>query len=71
MVELWRTNDLAGLSYAEALLKDAGLTPFILDAHMSVLEGSNGALPRRLVIDGDQAARAKAILRDAGLPIDA
>ncbi|MBI1238948.1 MAG: DUF2007 domain-containing protein [Alphaproteobacteria bacterium] len=68
MIELWRTNDLVGLSYAQAVLKEAGIAFFLLDEHTSVIEGSLGVLPRRLMVDDDDASRARRVLRDAGIP---
>ena len=53
------------LSWMEALLKDFGIHAQVLDAHTSILEGSVGALPRRLVVSSDDAERAKRILNDA------
>jgi hypothetical protein len=54
MKEVLRTNDVVLLSWAEALLADAGIGAVILDTHTSILEGSIGAIPRRLmVIDED------------------
>ena len=47
MVELLRTNDLVKLSFLGAVLRDGGIEPIVLDQHMSVLEGSAGAIPRR------------------------
>ena len=67
MKELIRTNDLVTLSAAEALLRGAGIDPFIADSHMSVLEGSLGLLPRRLMVVDDDVARARRLLIDAGL----
>lgn len=67
MHELIRANDPVLLSYAESLLRDAGFAPFVADGHMSVLEGSIGAIPRRLLIPDDEAAGARRLLREAGL----
>ena len=67
MQEIWRGNDMVLLSFLEALLRDAGLTPFLLDRHMSVLEGSVGALPRRVAVSDDEAGRARFVLREAGI----
>lgn len=63
MRELRRTNDLVYLSFAEAALRAAGLNPLIADSSMSVLEGSIGAIPRRLLAPADEADRADEILR--------
>jgi hypothetical protein len=67
MHELIRANDPVLLSYAESLLKDAGIHCFIADQGMSILEGSLGMLPRRLLVNDDEADRARRILVDAGL----
>jgi hypothetical protein len=68
MVELMRTNDLVLLSFAAALLRDAGLTPIELDGHMSVLDGSIPALQRRLMVADEEADRARRVLDEAKLP---
>ena len=67
MVELLRTNDAVLISAIEALLKGAGIPHQVLDQNMSVLDGSIGMLPRRIVVDSDYAARARRLLIDAGL----
>lgn len=67
MRELVRTNDAVLLSYIEALLKDSGIRHLVLDTNMSILDGSIGILPRRVVIEEGGYARAVEILRDAGL----
>jgi pyruvoyl-dependent arginine decarboxylase (PvlArgDC) len=65
MKELLRTNDNVLLSYAAALLRDAGIEAVQLDTHTSVLEGSIGAIPRRLMVaDADHAA-AQALIDQA------
>lgn len=68
MTELMRTNDLVLLSFAAALLRDAGFAPVELDAHMSVLDGSIPALQRRLMVADADAERARRVLDEAGLP---
>ena len=67
MREIVRTNDAVLITAIEALLKGAGIQHMVLDQHMSVLDGSIGMLPRRIVVDGDQVARARRLLTDAGL----
>ena len=66
MIELLRTNDLVRLSWLVALLADAGVDAIVLDGHTSNLEGSVGALPRRLMVLGDDAEAARRLLREAG-----
>ncbi|MHA1559936.1 MAG: putative signal transducing protein [Alphaproteobacteria bacterium] len=67
MEELLRTNDPVLLSFAEALLKDAGIQSHIFDQNMSVLEGSIGVLTRRLLVHGDDLNAARNVLDEAGM----
>ena len=67
MEELVRTNDLVLISYIEALLRDAGLTAMVTDQNMSVIEGSLGILPRRILVHEDDHLEARQLLADAGL----
>jgi len=60
------TTDPVRLSFLLALLRDAGLEPLVLDAAISAQEGGIGAFPRRLAVPEEQAARALAVLADAG-----
>jgi len=60
------SNDVVRLSFLIALLADAGIDAVLLDSHTSVLEGSAGAIPRRLVVSAEDFPRACRILRDAG-----
>lgn len=62
-----RSNDPVALSFAESLMKDAGIFAMIADQGMSVLEGSLGILQRRLMVASDRADEARRILTDAGL----
>lgn len=66
MKELFRTNDVVKLSWVQALLRDSGIEALVLDTYTSILEGSAGAIPRRLVVDDDDHARAVQVLKDAG-----
>ncbi|MGR3344787.1 MAG: putative signal transducing protein [Paracoccaceae bacterium] len=50
MKELLRTTDLTIIAYASALLQGEGIDCFPIDVHMSVLEGSVGVLPRRMMV---------------------
>jgi putative signal transducing protein len=66
MTELMRTNDLVLISAVEALLRSARIDCHVADRHMSAVEGSIGALPRRILIATNDATRARKILREAG-----
>lgn len=67
MEELMRTNDLVAISFAKALLSDAGIVHFVADENMSILEGSIGVLPRRLMVDAERHTVAAQLLQDAGI----
>lgn len=67
MMELLRSNNPVLLSWSVVLLKDADIETVVLDGHMSILEGSIGALPRRLMVDGADEVRARHILIEAGV----
>ena len=67
MREIVRTNDAVLITAVEALLKGAGIQHMVLDQHMSVLDGSLGMLPRRIVVEEDMVGRARRLLVDAGL----
>jgi len=65
--ELVRTNDSVLVSAIEALLNGADIPHMVLDRNMSVLEGSLGILPRRILVDEQFIAEARTLLQDAGL----
>jgi len=67
MEELIRTNDIVMISFVEALLKDAGIEHLVVDQNMSVMEGSLGVLPRRVLVLADEIADARQLLTDAGV----
>ncbi|WP_374443899.1 DUF2007 domain-containing protein [Stella sp.] len=66
MVELLRTNDVVRLSWLTALLRDAGIGAVVLDGHASLMEGSIGAIQRRLMVDAGDLAAARRLLAEAG-----
>jgi len=67
MREIVRTNDVVVLSLVEALLDEAGFEPLIADTHMSVLEGSIGVFPRRVLVPEAYWPQARRVLAEAGL----
>ena len=66
MKEIVRTNDPVLLSWLQALLRDDGIEAVVFDTHTSVLEGSAGAIPRRLMVADDDAERARQTITEAG-----
>jgi hypothetical protein len=65
MRELFRTNDVVRLSWAQAQLREAGIDSLVLDHHTSLVEGSIGAIPRRLMVAGRDHRRAQSVLAQA------
>jgi hypothetical protein len=65
MRELLRTNDVVRLSWAQAQLRDAGIDSLVLDQHTSLVEGSIGAIPRRLMVAERDHRRACDIIAAA------
>lgn len=66
MRELMRTNDAVLISAVEALLDGAGIAHLLVDQNMSVLEGSIGIFPRRILVGEDELAAARRLLVEAG-----
>lgn len=60
------SNDPVRLSFLVALLADAGVRAILLDTHASIMDGSIGAIPRRLMVADDEEAQARRVLREAG-----
>ena len=67
MKELIRTNDAVIISFVESLMKDAGIGCLVADRNMSVLDGSIGVLPRRIMVLEEDMESARRILVDAGI----
>jgi hypothetical protein len=65
--EIVRTNDPVLITAIEALLDGAGIKYLVLDRNMSVLEGSLGVLPRRVLVPDESEQNARRVLEDAGL----
>jgi len=59
-------GDPVRLGFLQALLRDGGLRPIMLDAHISAVEGRIGAFPQRLAVPEEEARAAEALLREAG-----
>jgi Putative prokaryotic signal transducing protein len=65
MMELFRSNDAIRLSWAQAILADAGIECVVLDQFTSIVEGSIGAIPRRLMVARRDHEQACALLATA------
>ncbi len=63
---LLTTNDLVRLSFLTCLLRDGGVEAIVLDGQVSAVEGSIGAIPRRLAVTSEDRRQAMRILLEAG-----
>jgi hypothetical protein len=70
MKELLSTNDITKFVYAETILNSNDIVSFALDMNISVLEGSIGILPRRLMVLATDYERALQLLTDFGLDLE-
>jgi len=62
MVELLKSNDLVLISYVMHRLGEEGITAVLFDEHMSSVEGSIGALPRRIMVNEEDIERSRELL---------
>lgn len=67
MREILRTTDPTLIAFSTALLRGECIDCFVLDVHMSALEGGIGVFPQRLVVADRDAFRATAVLTDNGV----
>ena len=65
MKELLRTNDLVLISWITSVLGEEGIEIIVFDNHMSILEGSAFAIPRRIMVHKDDYTNAKIIFESA------
>tara|TARA_B100000575_G_scaffold141109_1_gene112572 strand:+ start:280 stop:498 length:219 start_codon:yes stop_codon:yes gene_type:complete len=70
MKELFSTNDITKVVYAETILNSNDIVSFVLDMNTSVLEGSIGILPRRLMVLSVDYERASELLTDFGFDLE-
>ena len=70
MKQLLRTNDPTVMAFAKALLQGEDIDCFEMDVNMSVLEGSIGILPRRLMVRSGDLHAAQRVMRDNGIALD-
>ncbi|SFL47287.1 DUF2007 domain-containing protein [Shimia aestuarii] len=69
MKELLRSNDPTIIAFASALLRGEGIDCFEMDVNMSILEGSIGVFPRRLMVRADDLEAAEVVMKDNGIAL--
>ena len=67
MIEIMRTTNPVDVNYIQALLKDADIFVAIFDANISVVEGSIGLFPKRVMISEEDINEAREVLRGTEL----
>ena len=65
MMELVKTTSAIRLTYLQALLDDAGISFFVFDQNIAMLEAGISAFPRRIMVEEAYFLEAKTILREA------
>lgn len=63
-----KTNNPVLLSFAQTLLRDAQIESVVFDENASVMDGSLGILPRRLMVADDDFVRGQTVLREGIAP---
>ena len=67
MIAIIKTNNPVTISYAQSVLNDNDIGWFVADTHASIIEGSIGAIPRRVMVLDEDVIDAKEVLAAAGL----
>ena len=67
MICILKTVNPATLNYVEAVLKEAEIEYFILDQNVSIIDGSIGVIPRRLMVLKEDVSDARTALEAAEL----
>ncbi len=65
MIELVRSNDVVLLSWLSACLRAADIHFVVFDTHTSILEGSIGAIPQRVMVLDEDETEAREIMAQA------
>ncbi len=65
---LLRTTDPTVIAFAQVLLEGEGIDSFVMDVHMSTLEGGIGLFPRRIMVADRDLFLARAVLVDNAIP---
>jgi len=67
MIAILKTVNPATLNFAQAILKEADIPYFLMDQNVSIIDGSIGVIPRRLMVVDEDAEDARQAFIDAGL----
>ena len=65
-----KSNNMVELGWAQAVLGEANIAAEVFDRHASIVEGSIGAIPRRLMVSDADFARATQTLANARAALD-
>jgi len=67
MIPVLKSVNPATISFVQAVLKEAQIDCFVMDQHASIIDGSIGAIPRRIMVINEDAPAAIRALELAGL----
>ncbi|NNC37465.1 MAG: DUF2007 domain-containing protein [Acidimicrobiales bacterium] len=67
MIAVIKTNNPVTISYARSVLNDEEIDCYVADTHASIIEGSIGAIPQRVMVLKEDAEDARKALSKAGL----
>jgi len=67
VIAILKTVNPATLNFAQAVLKEADIPFFVMDQNVSIIEGSIGVIPRRVMVVDEDAKDARQAMIDAGL----
>ena len=67
MIAVIKTNNPVTISYARSILNDEGIDCYVADTHASIIEGSIGAIPQRVMVLKEDEDDARRVLSEAGL----
>lgn len=65
MRQIYTSNNPVELAWLEVVLNDAGISALIMDQHMSIVEGSIGAIPRRIMVPDEDEVAARRLVKQA------
>lgn len=67
MIEIMRTTNPVDINYIQALLKDADIFVAVFDDNISIVEGSIGLFPKRVMISEEDRVTVRNLLRGTEL----
>lgn len=67
MIEVMRSTDPVVISFVDSLLDDADIEHIVADQSISVIDGSLGIIPTRILVARDRQDDARLLIAEAGV----